>query len=347
MGNADLVKLTQEVVGSNERLGEILAKVKEQTICLVPETINIGIKPELKMGLSLIAVDPKVDSMGNGRDVFKVDGTYAFHLGKLKEIAQRANVRVISSKVTEVQSDDSGRVTLIKHEIQWERLDLDGFLRQGVTTGTYDYQADKLHRAKQAEKRNKYAFSHAESNAYTRMVSDAIANLPRGMSEADIKKPILVYTVVEDKNELLKDLPKDIQLEIKKAQAAKAFGVMDQIYGTQQQPQQQLPQQSESPMKPTANPATQTVAYEEVPADDGYNLTPQEQNKIIAQEFRDASQKERTEKVLALCRIKNVKNKNNSEITGPQIEKQSVEDQIIFIEKLLNLPDAEEGLPLL
>lgn len=345
MGNAELVKLTQEVVGTNERLGQILSMVKEKTICLVPETINIGIKPELKMGLSLINVDSKVDDKGNGKDVFKVDGTFAFHLTKLKEIAQRANVVVTSSRVTEVQTDDKGRTILVKHELGWERLDLDGFMRRGVTTGTYDYSADKLHRANQAEKRNKHAFSHAESNAYTRMVSDAIANLPRGMSKDDIQKPILVYTVVEDKNELLKDLPKEIQLEIKKAQAAKAFGVMDQIYGTQQQPQQQLPQQSEQPSAKAH--AADSVAYEEVPADDGYNLTPQEQNKIIAQEFRDASQKERTEKVLALCRIKNVKNKNNSEITGPQIEKQSVEDQIIFIEKLLNLPDAEEGLPLL
>lgn len=37
---------------------------------------------------------------------------------------------------------------------------------------------------------------------------------------------------------------------------------------------------------------------------------------------------------------------NGSEITKAQIEKQSIENQVRFIEKLLNLPDVEEELPL-
>lgn len=339
--STDLVKITRELISTNERFDQIVQQLRQETICLIPQTLNLGARPELKMSLHLIHIDPK-----SARDVYEIDGTLALHLGKLKEIADRAKIRVTSSRTVEVQHDEKGtRVILVKHEIAWERLDLDGSMRKGVVTGTYDYLADKIHRSNQAEKRNKHAYAHAESNAYTRMVSDALAGLPRGMNANDLRKPICVYSVVEDKGEMLKFLSPEDRYEILKAQAAKALGVADQIYGGPKH--QALPQGGDgtpppAPEAPPAKPNGKDAAdasFTEIPN----NKTPTraEQNHITALEYREADQSVRTQKILDLCKLTGFKI-DGKEIKQSHIEKSSIDRQIARIEELLNLKDSLE-----
>ncbi|MGE5498501.1 MAG: hypothetical protein ACM3Q2_10540 [Syntrophothermus sp.] len=340
--NVSLVKVSETVLSSNEQLVKFRDELSQVANLVFPENYNFGMSPTHKVTASIVTINPS-----DPRDVYKTDsGTYAIHLAALNRIARAANLIFTDSRILERQVDEKGQVVMISHQVKWRISSIDGSLKEGTTTGKYDYYRDLANgkSAAQVNSRRKHAEANAESNAKYRAINEAIAEIPRSFQYDELKKPFIVPCIIEDKNELLKDLPPETQAEIKKLRAAQAFGLMDQMYP-----------QSANKALPEANPKVENIPasapisgniQDAQVISDSAEPTTAEKNHIIAEEFRDAPQSERTSKILNICRLKGIKNPSSAPVSAAQIEKKSVDEQIIYLEKILNIPDVEEDLPL-
>lgn len=342
MKNQALIKLTEERINTNNQLAEFVDRAKAVTTPLFPETVQFT-EPSLKFGASIVSIDTSLDSKGNNRDVYKNEsGGYCLHLSKLNEIAHNAGLQITDSRILERKTDEQGRVTYINHQVKWRLKSVDGSIKEGVATGKYDYFNDLNTKSEgMVKSRRKHAEALAESNALTRAYNKAIAKLPQSFTLEELKKPFLIPYVIEDKNELLKDLPKEDQLAIKKELARKRLGISDAIYPTSPGPAAK--QVEEAVVTEIENENSTSDVQKEV---GNKTLSQEEINHINAETFLTAPQAERTEKILALIKIKGYKDANNIAITPKRIENQTKEAQVNFIEKLLNLPDENESAPL-
>lgn len=328
-----LIKLTEERINTNEQLSSFVERASAATIPIFPETVQFT-EPSLKFGAAIVSVDSKLDSYGNNKDIYKnSDGSYCLHLSKLNEIAQQSGLHITDSRVLERKTDEQGRVTYIEHQVKGKLRSVDGSIKEATITGKYDYFRDKekYTSEKQVKGRRSHAEALAESNAITRLINKLIAKLPQSFTIDELKKPFLIPYVIEDKDALLAGLPVEDQLSIKKEVARKRLGLIDTIY------------QSGSPSSPTQDIQEAEVITET--EEKKSMLSPEEQNHNAALTYKDAPQKERTEKILNLIKLKDFKDPNGGTFTATRIEKATPDDQVKFIEKLLNLPDPEEGLP--
>lgn len=341
MKNQALIKLTEERINTNNQLAEFVEKAKAVTNPLFPETVQFT-EPSLKFGASIVSIDTTLDTKGNNRDVYKNEsGGYCLHLSKLNEIAHNAGLQITDSRILERKTDEQGRVTYINHQVKWRLKSVDGSIKEGVATGKYDYFNDLNTKSEgMVKSRRKHAEALAESNALTRAYNKAIAKLPQSFTLDELKKPFLIPYVIEDKNELLKDLPKEDQLAIKKELARKRLGISDSIYPTSPGP---AGKQVEEAV------VTEVVETEDVKSEtEKKGMSQEEINHINAETFgqKEVSQQERTEQILRLIKLKGYNDPNNIAITEKRIANQSVESQVKFMEKLLNMPDAAENMPL-
>lgn len=339
MSNTDLIKLTETKIGDNTALSTFVEKAKTQTICLFPETVQFT-DPALKFGAAIVSVDTKLDQYGNNKDVYKNEsGTYCLHLAKLNEISQHAGIQITDSRILERKTDERGRVTFIEHQVRGRVKYVDGSIKEDVATGKYDYFRDVEKYVKRdgsliegmIKSRRSHAEALAESNAKTRLYNKLNFKLPSSFTLEELKKPFLVPFVIEDKDELLKDLPKEDQLQIKREVARKRMGLID----NQMYPQQKIVQNSAA-LPESNNENISDANYTDIPQGES-GISSAEQNKIIAEEFRNVEQKERTEKILNLVKINNYTDPNGAPFTAARIEKNSVDTQLKFIEKLLNM----------
>ena len=342
MKNQALIKLTEERINTNNQLAEFVDRAKAVTTPLFPETVQFT-EPSLKFGASIVSIDTTLDAKGNNRDVYKNEsGGYCLHLSKLNEIAHNAGLQITDSRILERKTDEQGRVTYINHQVKWRLKSVDGSIKEGVATGKYDYFNDLNTKSEgMVKSRRKHAEALAESNALTRAYNKAIAKLPQSFSLDELKKPFLIPYVIEDKNELLKDLPKEDQLAIKKELARKRLGISDTIYTTSPGPAGK--QVEEAVVTEIENDNSTSDVQKEV---GNKTLSQEEINKINAETFLQAPQRERTEQIMKLIKLKGYKDPNNITITEKRIENQNVEAQVKFIEKLLNLADENESAPL-
>lgn len=343
MKNQALIKLTEERINTNNQLAEFVERAKTVTIPLFPETVQFT-EPSLKFGASIVSVDTAIDQKGSNRDIYKNEsGGFCLHLSKLNEIAHNAGLQITDSRILERKTDEQGRVTYINHQVKWRLKSVDGSIKEGVATGKYDYFNDLNTKSEgMVKSRRKHAEALAESNALTRAYNKAIAKLPQSFTLEELKKPFLIPYVIEDKNELLKDLPKEDQLAIKKELARKRLGISDAIYPTS--PGTATNQVEEAVITEIVNDNSTSDVQKVVGSK---TLTQEEINHIQAETFLEAPQKERTEKILGLIKLKGYKDPNNIAITQKRIENQDVKNQVKFIERLLNMPDAaDESAPL-
>jgi len=163
------------------------------------------------------------------------------------------------------------------------------------------------------------------------------------------KNRFLVPYVEDDKDALLKELPTEEQAAIKRELARKRLGVADQIYGgVPSRSKTSEPEITEAVVMEDEQPKTQSSGNKTPPPNKvnttAPGITPEEENRMNAETFRDAPQKERTEKILALIKEKDHKHPDGAEYTAAMIEKATIDKQIDFIEKLLNLPGKEAEL---
>lgn len=331
---ADLVKFADKRISNNTELSTFLMEVKQNTICLFPETVQF-VDPALKFGAAVVSVDLALDAYGNNKDIYRNEsGGYCLHLSKINEISQHAGIQIIDSKILERKVDQNGRVTFIEHQVRGRLRYVDGSIKEDVATGKYDYYRDREKylkdgkpNEKQINSRRNHAEALAESNAKTRLYNKLNFKLPSSFTLDELKKPILVPFIIEDKDALLSELPKEDQIQLRKELARKRLGISNSIYHQ--------------------SPEPETVSYEVVSDDDKKTPAYQPQqpeevdlkakNKIIAAEFKDSPQKERTDKVLNLVKLTNYNDPNGIAVTAARVEKQTVDNQIAFIEKLLNL----------
>lgn len=338
MSNTDLIKLTETKIGDNTALSTFVEKAKTQTICLFPETVQFT-DPALKFGAAIVSIDTKIDSYGNNKDIYKnTDGTFCLHLSKINEISQHAGIQITDSRILERKTDEHGRVTFIEHQVRGRVKYVDGSIKEDVATGKYDYfrDLDKYNSEKQIKGRRSHAEALAESNAKTRLYNKLNFKLPSSFTLEELKKPFLVPFVIEDKNELLKDLPAEDQLQIKREVARKRMGLID----NQMYPQQKIVQNSAA-LPESNNENISDANYTDIPQGES-GISHAEQNKIIADEFRNVHQKERTAKIMNLIKIKGWKHPKGAIVTATMVEKASVDDQIKRIEEMLNMPDEVE-----
>lgn len=346
-----LQKVNNKIIGSNTELQTFYEDIKALTIPLIPETLNFGVRPELKLSATLVTVDTQVDKYRNNRDIYSTDGgKYALHLTKLNEIAQAAGLRIIDSRIIERQVDEHGLVVYISHQMKWEMKSIDGSMKDGTVTGKYDYMADladmKAEKKSEAQitKRRRHADALAESNCLTRAISKALAKLPQSFTLEELNKPFLVPCVIEDKRELLKGLPPEARARLQEMEAARALGLLETMY----------PQQKREVAPETSPNVEPPAAHQQAPAGKASDnvedatvigeteMSQAEKNRIIAEEFRGSSQQERTEKILTLAKLTGYKLPDGREIKAGTIERSNMDKQINIIEHLLNL-QSEEG----
>jgi len=199
-------------------------------------------------------------------------------------------------------------------------------------TGKYDYFNDlSTKKEGQVKSRRKHAEALAESNALTRAFNKVLPQLPQSFQPNELEKPFLIPYVEEDKNAVLRDLPVEDQKIIKNELARKRLGLMDTIYAP--------------PAGSEASPTRTQVQEAEVVEEEKPKFTPEEEIHLQVETYRDVPQKERTEKILTLIKLKQFEDPKGGTFTASRIEKNTLDKQLQFMEKLLNLPDAEEGLP--
>lgn len=344
---AALIKLTDVRINDNTSLSTFIDNAKAVTIPLFPETVQFT-DSALKYGAAIVSVNLNLDQYGSNKDIYKNEsGGYCLHLSKINEIAQQAGVQITDSRILERKVDERGRVTFIEHQVKGRMRSVDGSIKEDVATGKYDYFRDceKYINKKDGQpitgminSRRSHAEALAESNAKTRLFNKLVAKLPSSFTLDELKKPFLIPYVIEDKNELLKDLPKETQQKIKEEVARKRMGLMDDIY-----PAKKVIEEAQvvtSDEDQSMHQVSEANVVEEKPM-----FTPEEKARLDAETYKDAPQKERTEKILTLYKLKGIRNKDGSEITVQQVERASIDKQIEAIEKLLLTPDAEEELP--
>src|SRR5574338_769883 len=340
-----LLKLTDERISDNNSLASFVDKAKQVTIPLFPETVQFT-DPAMKFGAAIVSVDLNLDNYGNNKDVYKNEsGGYCLHLSKINEIAQQAGVQITDSRILERKVDEQGRVTFIEHQLRGRMRSVDGSIKEDVATGKYDYFRDREKYVKKdgtliegmIKSRRSHAEALAESNAKTRLCHKLVAKLPSSFTLDELKKPFLIPYVIEDKDAIIKDLPLEEQARIKTEVARKRLGLVNEIYPN-------APKSLTGPGEDTELPRDNGISEAQV-IDEKPMFTPEEKAHIDAETYRDAPQKERTERIVTLYKLKGIRNKDNSEITAQQVEKASIEKQIEAIEKLLLTPDAVEELP--
>lgn len=327
--DAALIKLTEQTINNNTALSAFIDKAKQQTICLMPETVQF-VDPALKFGAALVSVNTAVDTYGNNKDIYKNEsGSYCLHLSKINEISQHLGIQIIDSRILERKCDERGRVTFIEHQVKGRLRYVDGSVKEDVATGKYDFfrDVDSLGKGdpenKQVKGRRKHAEALAESNAKTRLFNKLNFKLPSSYTLDELKKPFLVPFIIEDKDELLKDLPKEDQMAIRKELIRKRLGIVDQIYSA---PQQNQIEDAKIIDEPEVITPTETI-------------TQAEKNKITAKEYKDTTQVERTKRILELIELKGWEHPSKVKVTASMIEKSPIEKQIDRIEELLNMPD--------
>lgn len=343
---AALIKLTDVRINDNASLSTFIDNAKAVTIPLFPETVQFT-DSALKYGAAIVSVNLNLDQYGSNKDIYKNEsGGYCLHLSKINEIAQQAGVQITDSRILERKVDERGRVTFIEHQVKGRMRSVDGSIKEDVATGKYDYFRDCEKYVKKdgtaitgmINSRRSHAEALAESNAKTRLFNKLVAKLPSSFTLDELKKPFLIPYVIEDKNELLKDLPKETQQKIKEEVARKRMGLMDDIY-----PAKKVIEEAQvvtADEDQSMHQVSEAQVIEEKPL-----FTPEEKAHIDAETYRQAPQRERTEKIVTLYKLKGIRNKDNSEITAQQVEKASIDKQIEAIEKLLLTPDAVEDLP--
>lgn len=342
-----LIKLTDERIGDNNALVAFVDKAKAVTIPLFPETV-LFTDPAIKFGAAIVSVDTNLDSYGNNKDVYKNEsGGYCLHLSKINEIAQQAGVQITDSRILERKVDERGRVTFIEHQVRGRMKSVDGSIKEDVATGKYDYFRDVEKYVKRdgtqitgmINSRRSHAEALAESNAKTRLFNKLVAKLPSSFTFDELKKPFLIPYVIEDKNAIINELPKEEQDKIRTEIARKRLGLVDTMY-----PQQDKVLVEASAPQETTNEPMNQVSEAQVISETPI-LTKEEKAHIDAETYRVAPQKERTETILKLYKLKGIKNRDNTDITAAQVEKADLNKQIEAIEKLLLTPDAVEELP--
>ncbi len=346
MTTTALTKISEEIISSNEQMHNFLEKVKTVTIPLFPDTLNF-VRPEFKLSATVVSVDTNVDRNGNNRDLYKTEnGQYALHLNKLNEISKAAGVRITDSRILERKIDDKGRVTYVLYQVKGYVKGIDGSIKEDVATGKYDYYRDleKYASEKQIKGRRGHAEALAESNAKTRLFNKLVTKLPQSFTLAELKKPFLVPCVIEDKNELLKDLDPETQKQIKAEYARKQLGLASQIYPDLHNAapeQRQIEETSATVVDNEPEAPTPTAPVDPAVKD----------NSIFAEEFRTQPQSVRTQKILEMVSKTNYIDPRGGSITVSRIERQPVDNQIAFLKKLFDIYDEQnaakaEELPL-
>ncbi len=347
MAENKLIKLTEQKIGDNTALSTFVNQAKELTICLFPETVHFT-DPALKFGAALVSVDLHLDRYGNNKDIYRNEsGSYCLHLSKKNEISQHANIHIVESKVQERKVDEHGRVVFVQHMVRGKMKYVDGSIKEITATGTYDYYRDcEKYISKKDGKpltnminsRRSHAAALAESNAIDRLYGKLNFKLPSSFTLEELKKPFLVPFVIEDKEELLKGLPEADQIALKKEVARKRLGLTNDIYSAPETKQIGATTPTES--KTPTNPNIEDANFTEEPN------SKEEENKIIAKEFREVPQKERTKKILNLIKLKGWKHPKGAIVTAAMIEKAPIDVQIARLEELLNMPEVEEEVSL-
>lgn len=334
-----LVKLTEEKIGNNNQLQAFVQQAKAVANVIFPENIQFA-DPSLRYGVRQVTVNS-----GDSKQVYKdkTTGDYLLHSSKIKEFVDAVSIRWTDSQLEERKYDEKGQVTYVRVKVFGELKSVDGTIKQTVASGTYDYYADKINfdSEKQVNKRRYKADQLAETNAKYRAVKDLFPKLPSLFSESDLKKPFFIPYVLEDKNlaieNALKDLPVEDQTLLRKQRAAHIMGIADTIYS---------PSIGQRQIENTASAPEQAFNVQEANViEEKPMFTPEEKAHNDAETYRDAPQKERSEKIVTLYKLKGIRNKDNSEITTQQVEKASIDKQIEVIEKLLLTPDYSEELP--
>jgi len=343
-----LMKISQEVISSNEQLHNFVQRVKEITNPLFPDTLNF-VRPEFKLSATVVSVDANVDKYGNNRDIYKTEnGQYALHLSKLNEIAKAAGLQITDSKILERKIDSEGRVTYILFQVKGYVKGIDGSIKEDVATGKYDYYRDleKYTSPKQVKGRRGHAEALAESNAKTRLFNKLVTKLPQSFTLKELQKPFLVPCVIEDKYELLKDLDPETQKQIKAEYAREQLGLSRRIYPAAGRAA--LPEASQTPADAAEEITEANVVEEEHVAapqtePQQTKISFEEQMHILAEEFRHAPQKERTEKIMQLIETTKYSDPNGIPFTKARIEQNSLDTQIKFLEKLLTVHNQAEA----
>lgn len=358
-------------IASNQQLNNVLSTLKDQVITAIPETMSFGIRPELKATLTLVTVDTSLGkyrgkdgkeyTSQDNQDIYKTEsGKYALHLSKLLEIAQAGGMNIIDSRPTERRVNEEGLIELVIHQITFTLMQIDGSLIKMTVNGKYDYYRDLDKFSKdgttpnaQIKARRTHAEALAESNALSRAINKCFPKIPRQFTLEELKKPILIHRVVEDINEMINELPEEDRREIKKLQAMKQLGIIGTIYPNAANNYSVKESELQPPIKqstiappPTPKQIEPTKVIETVDTgdDDEENdpinnlpntISREEEISMIASDWKNARQDERTNFILAEVKKKNYTPADGSVITKERIEVLSVSKQCDFIKKLL------------
>lgn len=377
--------VSQAKIASVSGLEELLAIAEAQTINLIPKTVTFGTRLDLILTTHLIFVNTTLRDLSftnkqgkvinykeksNG-DIYLVDSKskkYALSNRKLKEIADAAGIISIDlNRIGDIEYDVNGRINYVKYKLIWERLDIDGTTKRGITEGFYSYQAQVDKKKKDDDESYDLSFLEKQrgdgeklaiANAYSRAIRDAIPQMPATFTLEELQKPLLVPSVTKDLSKLIEQFP-----NIQEALLAKELGVADLIYGSQKrdtiqkeiisqhqtepivssqkpgnvedakiiQPdkKKEVPEQPQTQAPPAAETTKATAS---VPGP-----TPQELNKITAKEYQNQPEDVRVKKIEDLLKQK------GKSWTGKQaIGKYTAVQHVKFIEDLLNLPDVIE-----
>jgi len=352
------------VVQDNNQLSMFLREVEKVMNPLVSETLNF-VNKELKLGFEKISVDI-------ARDAYWVEGGYALKLTKLNEIAVAAGIQITCGRNPEKNYDENGRITNVKHYVQWTYRNIDGSTKRGEISGEYNYtediqkftaKEDKVKNGKvilkkgdvnlnAVNQRRAKAGQLAESNAIYRAINKALPKLRGTYTEAELKKPFLVPCVIEDTTEMLAKYP-----ELEKEYIRAKLGIAGLLYADPQQVEKvkdefrtvesgKLKVESKTEDKPQVKPETKNVedakvigAKPKVESADDKLFPPgmvdkNERAKFYAEQFKDSPQEERTKVINDLIAKKRFERKNKA----TSIDTYAVAKQIEFIEMLWKLP---------
>lgn len=341
MSSQALIKFTEQKIGSNQQLQSFVQEARKVANVIFPETVSFS-DQYAKLGVEIVTVN-----INNSKEVYKNEsGGYCMHLSKLNEIAKAAKIRVTDSRILERKTDDSGKVTFISHQVKVSYRTVSGEMIEEVFTGKYDYfrDSDKFNSEKQIKQRRSHAEALAESNALYRAFNKVLPQLSTSFSAPELAKPFLVPFVEDDMNAMIADLPAEDQIQLKKELTRKRMGLTEGIYPSAS-PQTQKPRPASSDTT-ESNPGSDQYNADDaqVIEEQSAQIPPEEQAKITAEEFRNSPQDIRTKKILDLVKETNYNDPNSVAITESRIEKQSLDNQITFIIKLLLLNTEEVPL---
>lgn len=326
---SNIIEFTKQRIDNNNQLQTFVQQARTVANVIFPETLPFSDKYN-KLGAEIVTVDAK-----NSNHVYKNEsGGFCLHLSKLNEIAKAAKIRVIGSKILERKTDETGRVTFISHQVTVQYRTISGEMISESYTGKYDYFNDLATKSDgQTKSRRKHAEALAESNALYRAFNKVLPQLPQSFKEHEFSKPFLIPYVEEDKNAMLAEFTEEEQKQLKKELYRKRMGLVDE---------QMYPQNNVAPALPESkNENISDANFTDLPQEQN-GPSKAEQNKIIADEFRNVPQTERTTKIMNLIKLKGWKHPKGAIVTSTMIEKATIDDQINRIEEMLNMPDEVE-----